>query len=183
MRILDCPCSNAALILLALATSHDLTAQTQELSFRPKFSVKWPGKPSEHSQVLQTELGEEKHYSAMFADKSPSGSVLYFAAVEELPKKALKEFGARKLLEAYVFAFKKEETSRKEITFGKGKYPALDITTHARKLFGRRLVILAGNRIYDVSVTSSDEQALKAPQVKAFFESFIPEKEPLATRG
>jgi len=175
----------AALTLLTLAAGPHALAQppasSPQLSFRPKLSLKWPGKPSENSQIIHGPFGDEKFYDAMYADKRPTGTIMYSAHVMEFPAKELKGASPKQLLEASVFAFKKDETSRKEISFGKKKYPGLDITSRSAKLlFSRKIVVLVGTRLYTVSVASKDEQALKAPEGKAFFESFVLDDEPLA---
>jgi hypothetical protein len=146
-------------------------ARQEQLSFKPKLDLKWPGKPSESSQVLATAEGDQKHYSALFTHKHPSGVVLFSAFVEEFPDKALKGASPKELLAAYVFASKKNETSRKEIEHGAKKYPGLEITTRTDKQFGRKVVVMARSRIYEVSVTSKTEAALKIPAVKTFLES------------
>jgi hypothetical protein len=161
-------------ILSLLAATPAFTqapGQAKSLVFDPKFALKWPGKPSESNQVLATDNGPEKHYRAMFADKLTRGVTLYSASVEEFPEKTLKGTSPNELLVAYVHAFKKHETSRKEVEHGKKKYPGLEITSRRDKHFGRRLVVMAGSRIYDVSVVGPTEDALKAPTVKAFFDS------------
>lgn len=146
-------------------------AQQEQLRFQPGLTLKWPGKPSESSQILPGEGGDEKHYTALFTDKLPAGAVTFSAFVIEFPDKALKGMSPQRFLAAYVAASKKDETSRKEVEHGPKKYPGLEITTHARGLFGRKLVVLAGSRLYEVSVSSKSEEALKAPEVKAFLES------------
>ena len=162
-------------VLLGLQPGGEPSDQPEQLSFNPKLALKWPGKPFESSQVLTTKDGEQKHYSAMFADKRPDGLVLFSAFVEEFPEKALKGTSAKQLLAAYVLAFRKEETSRKELEHGPKKYPGLDITSqHASPSgirFNRKLVVLAGRRIYCISVDCKDKEFLNRPEVKAFFES------------
>jgi hypothetical protein len=149
--------------------------QPEQLSFMPKLKLKWPGKPSESSQILATRDGEQKHYDAMFADKRPDGVVLFFAAVEEFPEEALKASSAKDLLLAYVFAFRKEETSRKELEHGPKKHPGLEISSQRTSPLGmrfcRRLVVFAGQRIYEISVSSKDKESLERPEVKAFLKS------------
>src|SRR5258708_10832279 len=101
--------------VLSLPVAAQPPAQQDKLSFNPKLSLKWPGKPSVSDQILTTEVGEVKHYSATYADKQPAGVVLFFAFVTEFPEKALKDASPKEMLSAHVFAFKKDETSRKEI--------------------------------------------------------------------
>jgi hypothetical protein len=146
-------------------------AQPKQLRFQPKLSLKWPGKAFESSEILSTEHGDEKHYSALFSNKGGSGVVTFSAFVIEFPDKAVKGTTPKELLTAYAFASKDDETSRKEVEHGPMKYPGLEISTKARGLFGRKLVVLAGSRLYEVSVSSKKEEALKAPEVKAFLES------------
>jgi hypothetical protein len=131
--------------------------------------LKWPGKPTESSQVDEgTSL---RHYSASFADKQATGLTLFWADVEEFPEKMLKGTSPKELLTAYVLGSKRNEISRKEIEHGPKKYPGLEITTRTEKHFGRRLVVMPGSRIYDLSVTSKTAEGLKVPAVTAFLES------------
>ena len=55
------------------------------------------------------------------------------------------------------------------------KYPGLDISSQHTARFGvrfsRKLVILAGRSIYEVSVDCKDKEFLNRPEVTAFFES------------
>jgi hypothetical protein len=136
--------------------------------------LKWPGSPHESSQVIPSDVGEEKHYDATFTDRrSPDTIVPYSAFVIDFPEKALKGKAPRDFLNAYVFASQKHETARKEVELGRCKHPCLEITTHSGDLFDRRLVVMAGPRLYEVSVSSRKEQALRDVQVKKFFESLV----------
>jgi hypothetical protein len=146
--------------------------QKDQPVFRPKFLVNWPGAPTESDLAIPTEQGEQRHYSAIFTDRQPGGVVLYGVFVDELPEKALAGSDPKERLAAYVFANKRDETSRQAIEHGPKKYPGLDITTASGKRFGRRIVIAAGPRLYDVSVTSSKQEVLRSPAVAAFFKSF-----------
>jgi hypothetical protein len=118
--------------------------QRKPLAFDPKLRLKWPGKPTESSQV--PEVGSPKHYSASFVDKQATGVTLYAANVEEFPEEMLKGASPKELLAAYVLGSKRHETSRKEIEHGPKKYPGLEITTRTEKDFGRRLVVMAGSK-------------------------------------
>jgi hypothetical protein len=158
-------------LLVGSPTIAQPAAQREQLRFQPNLSLKWPGKASESSQILSTEDGDEKHYTALFSKKGTAGVVIFSAFVIEFPDKALKSTTAKTLLAAYVFSSKDDETSRKEVEHGPKKYPGLEISTHARGLFGRKLVVMAGSRLYEVSVSSKSEEALKAPEVKTFLES------------
>src|SRR2546422_136495 len=65
----------------------------------------------------------------------------------------------------------------KEIEHGPKKYPGLDISTQSvtgsgKPLIGRRVVVMAGPRIYDLSVSGTVEGLMQLPEVKEFFESF-----------
>jgi hypothetical protein len=151
-------------------------AQREQPNFKPKLDLKWPGKPSENSQILSTGAGEEKHYSAIFTDKRPAVVLVFAAFVIEFPDKALQETSPKELLAAYVFASKKAETSRKEVAHGAKKHPGLEITTRSDKHFGRKLIVVAGKRLYEVAVTSKKEELLTAPDVKAFFKSLAVEE-------
>jgi hypothetical protein len=157
--------------IMVVLTSCTGGPATQEKagSFDPKLTLKWPEKPIESSQVIDTLHGPQKHYNAMLLNRQDR--TLYAAAVLEFPEKALKGSSPKDLVAAYVFGSKSQETSRKEVEHGKRKCPGLEITTKNEKGLSRKLVVMAGSRIYEVSVTSPTEASLQAPSVKAFLES------------
>jgi hypothetical protein len=141
------------------------------LSFAPGLRLNWPGPPSENSQIISDGAGDQKHYTATFTDRSPRGVVTYFAYVCEYPAKALAGTTPQELVAAHVFSSKGDETSRKEIVHGPGKHPGLDITTRSGNRFGRKLVVMAGTRLYAVEIMSPSEELLRGPEAEAFFNS------------
>jgi hypothetical protein len=151
-------------------------AQARQLSFNPKLTLKWPGVPTEDSQIMPIETGDVKHYSALFADKQPTGIIIYGAHVMEYPAKTLEVTSPKELLMAYVFAFQKDETSRKEIEHGHDKYAGLEISRHRGDRFDRLLVVMAWPRLYSVEVSSKREELLGSPEVEAFFNSLAIEE-------
>jgi hypothetical protein len=150
---------------------------TKELDFDPKLVLKWPAAPRESHQALPVEGGEFKIYSASLTEKRPGGLIIFGVDVEEYPEKTLKAYKPGEMLTEHEIPFHKEETNRKEIEHGRKKYPGFDITRQhvnpsGRILFMRSLVVMAGPRIYAVSVSSTKEEWLSGPDVKEFFDSF-----------
>ncbi|HVK18552.1 MAG TPA: hypothetical protein VM533_16575 [Fimbriiglobus sp.] len=158
-----------------IGTSPSAAAERQ-LTFDPNLRLKWPGPPSEDSQLLNNEVGEQKHYSATFTDKRPEGVVIFSAFVDEYPADAVKQADPEELLTATVFAFKADEVSQKKFAHGPQKYPGFDILSQSDGKFDRKLVVVAGRRVYHIAVTSTKEEWLKAPEVQAFFDSLSLDK-------
>src|SRR5438105_225094 len=92
--------------------------QKDQSVFRPKFSLAWPGAPTESDLAIPTEEGAQLRYSAIFTDRQPGGVVLYGVFVEEFPEKALARLDPKERLVAYVFGHKSDETSRQAIEHG-----------------------------------------------------------------
>jgi hypothetical protein len=145
-------------------------AQEAKLAFKPKLELKWPGKPEESSQVIKDGSFEQKDYTAHFVLKRATGNISFWASVAELPIKEMRE-NPKVALAAYVLAFKKDETSRKEIEHGPKKFPGFEIASRTKFGFDRKVVVIAGQRIYQISVQSRDEDLLKIEEVKAFMKS------------
>jgi hypothetical protein len=156
-------------------TNQSATGERQ-LNFDPKLRLKWPGPPQEDSQLLPTEAGEQKHYSATFADKRPGGVIIYTAFVMEYPADSVKREDPEELLSAYVFAFRADEVSRKKVEHGPRKYPGFDIISQRGGRFDRKLVVMADRRMCHIGVSSTKEEWLKAPEVQAFFDSLSLDK-------
>jgi hypothetical protein len=153
-------------------SSSTAPASGKGLSFDPGLALMWPGTPTESSQIITTDLGELKDYSAMLTEKRPNGLRVFSAAVLEFPEKQVEGQSPRMLLAACVFASKKDETSRKDVEYGPRKYPGFAITTRRGKWWGRRLAVLAGRRFYDLSVTATSQALLRDGDVEVFFDSF-----------
>jgi hypothetical protein len=136
------------------------------------FEVKWPGRPALSRQAQATQAGEQVNYTATYSQGGPEGVVIFLVSVAEYPEKLLQGTSPRELLAAHVFALQKDELSRKEIEHGPRKYPGLEIATRSGRHLGRRLVIFAGRRLYEVSVSTTSGELLQSPEVTAFFDSF-----------
>jgi hypothetical protein len=147
-------------------------AEGSQLSFNPGLGLKWPGAPHESIQNLTTEAGEHKQYTATFTEKRPEGVVVFSAFVTEYPVGALRGTDPKELLAAHVLASRKDETSRQAIAHGPQKHPGLDVATRSGTRVGRRLVVMAGRRLYEVGVSSTNEELMRGSKVKAFFDSF-----------
>ena len=136
------------------------------------FEVKWPGRPALSRQAQAAHAGEQVTYTATYSQGGPEGVVTFLVSVAEYPEQLLQGTSPRQLLAAHVYALQKDELSRKEIEHGPRKYPALEIATRSGRHLGRRLVIFAGRRLYEVSVSTTSGELLQSPEVTAFFDSF-----------
>jgi hypothetical protein len=148
-----------------------LSAKQGKLDFEPKLGLKWPGKVTESNQTVKDEKVETRFYNATCTKEGPMGAMMFFAHVMELDETELKGTSPKKVLDAYTFASKDDETSRKAIEYGSKKYPGLDIVTRWGKSFCRKKVVMVRSRIYEVAVVGPNEESLKVPEVKAFLES------------
>jgi len=134
--------------------------------------VKWPGRPALSRQAQASQAGEQVNYTATYSQGGPEGVVIFLVSVAEYPAGLLQGTSPRQLLAAHVYALQKDELSRKEIEHGPRKYPGLEIATRSGRHLGRRLVIFAGTRLYEVSVSTTSGELLQSPEVTAFFDSF-----------
>lgn len=133
------------------------------------FRVTWPGTPEEMP-------GAGSAYMATYADRAPGQVILYMASVTDFGPEAANQMPPRDRLVTFKFAFQKDELSRKEIDHGPKKLPGLDIVSRRNGKVSREIVVAAGSRMYSVSVTASTEETLRAPEVRAFFDSFAVEE-------
>lgn len=159
-------CIVAAGFLIAAGCSKPSGVHKSTAGFR----VTWPGEPEEAP-------GAGGPYRATYMDRGPGGITLYTASVTDLGAAGAAEEGSpRDHLVAFKTAFQKDEVSRKEIEHGPKKRPGLDIVSKRDGKVSREVVVAAGSRLYSVSVTAPTEEALRAPQVAAFFDSFSVEE-------
>jgi hypothetical protein len=181
--LVACACAVAILLLgyVARRAREGGEAQTANAegekprTFDPKLKLKWPGKPHESNGVYGEGDDVHKNYNAMYTEKQDKKFTLYAAFVDEFSDQHRKAMSPKELLANFTAAFKERETSRKEIQYGAKKYPGLEISARAKGRFERRLVVMVLSRIYTLSVSASTEDDLKAPAVKAFFDSFKPD--------
>jgi hypothetical protein len=143
------------------------TAGGNQPGFKPGLNLKWPGTPT----VL---AGDQEHYAATLTQKEPEGLIVFSAFVMQYPE--LQGADPNELLGAYVFGSQKSEISRKKIEFGRDKHPGFDIATRSGSRFGRKIVVMAGPRLYEISVLSTNEKLLGGPEVRAFIDSFKPDE-------
>jgi hypothetical protein len=142
------------------------------------FSICWPETPEETHSISSPSDGIERRYHASCVVQAKGEVSIFGVFVHEYSTKVFDTISREQLLEAHVFGFKKFETNRKRLESGPNKYPGFDIASrmkvheHSRVTFGRRHVVLAGMRLFDVSVSCSNEESLNRPEVQTFFQSF-----------
>ena len=134
------------------------------------FRITWPGEPDEMPPANR-KAGEPWTYMAFYTDKSPGRFLQYSVAVVDMGTKA-GEMTPKEHLLAAKSAFQSDESSRKEFEHGPKKLPGLDITKKLSGKFRKERAIASGTRVYEIGVTAQTEDALGAPEVKKFFESF-----------
>jgi hypothetical protein len=119
---------------------------------------------------LPSKEGVWKNYMGIFTDKGPDDVIIFTAGVMELP--TLQQNNPKDLLESSVLPLQRDEFTRKDIEHGPKKYPGADITSYSKKSFSRHVVVMAGLRIYTISVTCREEASLDNSKVRKFLESF-----------
>jgi hypothetical protein len=141
----------------------------------PGLTLKWPGPPSENIQATPGG-GLEPTYAATYVSRSPGRFLLFSAGVTDFGPKVAEEMSPEDLLAASVTAFQKDEVSRTPIEHGPRRHPGFDIVSRRDGKVTRKVVVVAGSRVFTVSVTTSKEELLEDLEVKAFFQSFAVER-------
>ena len=88
-----------------------------------------------------------KYYWAKLVDKRPDGVLILHAYVDEYSAASLKGATIKELMFAKVFAFRRDEVSRKEIEHGPTKYPGLDILMRQDGIWTRKVLVAASPRL------------------------------------
>lgn len=139
--------------------------------FDPKLSITWPGAPKESRRRIDAgTIHETSIYSASFSRSDPA--TIFAASVHQDSEQDVLATDPKQLLVENALSDDEVELSREEFEHGPHKHPGLDVTAKSGDGYVRRLVVLAGTRTYNVSVTSTKEERLKAEDVTTFFESF-----------
>jgi hypothetical protein len=141
-------------------------------NFKPAFVINWPGPPHEDSTAIVSEHGQMSIYTALYTDRRPDGVLVLSVIAMEYPAAFQEELSAEERLEAALLGLKKSELSGKKLMHGPKNYPGLEVRKRTVGTSSRRMAILAGRIMYDVSATSKEEKLLDLPEVDAFFKSF-----------
>ena len=136
------------------------------------YQANWPGPPYESVDSSKMNEGLLGHYSATFGDKRRTGVIVYSVFVEVFPEKSLERFAAGEILQEYVRGFVGEK-SRKEIEFGIGHLPAIDVMCQRNGGWSRDIVVMKGTRLFHVSVTATNQELFSLPETDSFLKSFI----------
>jgi hypothetical protein len=149
----------------------DNSSPNTAASFAPELRLQWPGEVPEGT--VSDHGDGSRSYSAASWMNRHGVRLLYRVLVLEYPAAAMKDTAPAELLEAYHASTRKYELSRTPVTHGPKKYPGLDVRIKTGLVF-RQLTVVAGRRLYSVSVSVSVPKAaaLDAPDVEAFFDSF-----------
>lgn len=146
------------------------------LYFHPDLKIAWPGKPQESCQEKELPGGIHRYYHAVASTGQQSREVSLMVNVIEYPDGKVKD--AQSAINDYLFASNSDETSRKSISHGPDQLPGVEVTTRILSKFGRKLVVMQGNRLYELVATCPREQPLSQPEVNAFFDSLQLRKNP-----
>lgn len=155
--------------LFALALLPVLAVAQPPAKFRSedgKFAVQFPGKPTEEKKPIRPGSSTHIHIT-QYDDADGARLVLWneITAKLAIPGKILA--GA-----AEGIAKQGQLVSDKQLTFDGDKYPARDVTVdHPKGYRLRTLLIVAHNRLYQVTVTGSNE-FVAGPKAVEFRKSF-----------
>ena len=106
--------------------------------------------------------------------KNPDGLLLFSVFVEEYPDEKFGGYTPKQMLESFTSVLQNDEISRKSIEHGPKKYPGLEFENRNEKQKWHSIVVIAGPRLYSISVTAArNEKLLERPEVAAFFDSFV----------
>jgi hypothetical protein len=159
-----------ATIATAAGCSRSPSRPASDLQKSFGLRLNWPGEPHESNQDLPSKEGVWKNYMGTFTERGQDEVVIFSAYVMELP--TLEQSSPKDLFEASVLPMQRDEFTRKDIEHGPKKYPGVDITRHSKKSFSRNVQVMAGLRIYNISVTCHKEKSLESAKVRDFFDSF-----------
>lgn len=151
-------------------------AANAPLYFHPELKLSWPVTPRESCEEKDLPGGIHRMYHAVSQTGSRSGDVSLMANVVEYPAGKVKD--APTMINEYLFATNSDETSRKTISHGPDQLPGVEVTTRILSKYGRKLVVVAGNRIYELVATCPREKPLNQPEINAFFDSLQIKKTP-----
>lgn len=135
-----------------------------------KFGAVFPQAPTASAK---TAGGQTLYLVHLTADKDKSGFLVTYS---DLPADAVKAPKPEQVLESSVREFTerfraKDATKSKATTFGPKKYAAREFTTESPALTARGLLVLVGNRLYQVCVYGPKE-FVEGKDADAFLASF-----------
>lgn len=136
-----------------------------------RYSVTFPGTPKEEKSKVEVggsdviivrqgvDLGDV-YYTVAYNDYKPG-------VLDPDPKKVLEGVRNGNIGEGQLLT-----EDEKRTTFGPKKLPMREFTFVKDKLYFRNLIILDGDRLYQVMIVATSEKALTTPEAKKMYESF-----------
>jgi hypothetical protein len=162
-------CLLASLILLVALPAG---AQTRGEKYSPdggKFSVRFPGKPKEGTQIAKSAIGEISVFTASYATSDANA---YMVSYNDFPEGAAKPEGSGTLFDGVRDGLKgKDGKLIDEAEVKVGDAPGRDIEIEKDKKRMKFRVVLRDGRLYQVAVIGT-ANFVKGKEAKAFLESF-----------
>lgn len=134
-----------------------------------KFSVRFPGKPTETTKSTKTDLGTLKVYIGTY---SQADGATFAASFVELPADAAKPEARDTLFDGAIKGLRKDgnEVSRKEIEIGKDKEKGREVFIERGKQQMRYWVVVRESRLIQIGAIGTGD-FIKGKEATAFLES------------
>jgi hypothetical protein len=144
--------------------------------FDPKLRLEWPAPPSETRRRIDAGSPDETTiYSASLVLTDPA--TIFSATVHQFTEASLPGKDPRVMVAEH--ALQGDEGLDRKISeyvankaYETNKFPGVEVTAKSGNSFARRVVVLAGTRLYKIEAVSTKEDRLKAADVARFFDSF-----------
>jgi hypothetical protein len=138
--------------------------------FDPKLSVEWPGAPTESRSRFSAGTADETTlYTGKHTAFEPA--TIFSATVHEFTEQSLRKIDSKEMLRDNALQnIKSPDHTLTEIQHQ--GHPGVEATGRDEAAHFRRVVVLAGRRLYRLEVVSLQPDRLKAEDVTKFFESF-----------
>ncbi len=164
----------ASLLLLFTfsAASADAKKEFELKSKDGRFSITFPGKPTEKTSEVPLKGSDQK--VSVTNHVLEVGKSAYIVAYNDYPKGVLAPNGQDVLkgVRDGNMGTTGELVTQKVGTFGTKKLPMREFTFTKDKLHFRNMLILDGTRLYQVMIVSDSAKSLTSDTAKEFYESF-----------
>jgi hypothetical protein len=166
-----------ASVLLALAGPQTTqpNAQNGGEEYAPaggNFSIRFPGKPKETTQVTKSPIGDVKVYTATYAH---SDGNVYMISYSDLPSGAAKPENLGTLFDGVREGAKGSDGTvlkGDRVEFGPDKLPAYDLEVKKGNQHVMFKIIVRDNRLYQLALVGSASFVEKSKNGAAFLKSF-----------
>jgi hypothetical protein len=161
-------------VLLVLILAAPVLAQGRGEKFEPKdgrFSVRFPGRPKESTQITKSAIGELSVVTATYATSDGNA---FMVSYTDFPEGAAKPEVSSKLFDGVRDGLKGKGGTvigESDVTIGADKHPGRDIEIEKDKKRMKFRVALRDGRLYQVAVIGT-ASFVKGRDARTFLESF-----------